>query len=279
MIGGMKRHCQISGWAGLAALCIAFPADGAGYTLEAGTGVLRHEGYLQTPAGGMPGSASLERPTFAEIDLGDGSYRWLAGSVTFHGKDQAEGPSVFGYPFHVRLRVRYVAIGDASATRLATGLTIRAGTFPAGDSVRSRASFDGLSLGLAGVLELGGGVSAELGARVGWTAFEFAMVGDDHQAHRAYHVNTVGLAAGIGKDFGNGWHIGAVLGAAPGFEGTGSHYLVEPRVSRRLGRHATIALGARFEEFRYDDAHKQALPNQLRVKRRAVPTLALGLRF
>ena len=274
MIDVVSRHCQIAVWLALCALWTA-TGEGAEYRLEIGAGLLRHDGYLQTPAGGAPGSTDLERPTFAELDLDGGSYRWLAGSAEWHGRDDTGIFSVGGVPVHMRLQVRYEQIGDEADAVLATPLRIWGRTLPAGDSLRSEVSFDGFSLAVTGVFDLAGGVSAELGTGLGWTAYDFITVGGRHHAERAYHVNSIGLVGSVAKDLGRGWRLAAALRAFPALDGTGSSYLVEPRISRRLTEFATVVLAARFESFRYDDAHKQAMPNRLRVERRVMPSAAL----
>ena len=276
MIDVVSRHCQMAAWLALGALW-ATAAEAAEYRLEIGAGLLRHDGYLQTPAGGAPGSTDFERPTFAELDLEGGSYRWLSATVDWGGQDAMGTFSVAGAPVHLRLHVRYEQIGDDAEAVLATPLRIWGRTLPAGDSLRSEVSFDGFSLALTGVVDLAGGVSAELGAGAGWTAYDFVTVGGRHHAERAYHVNSIGLVGSLAKDLGHGWRLAAVLRAFPALDGTGSGYLVEPRLSRRLTEHANVILAARFETFRYDDAHKQAMPNRLDVRRRVVPSIALAL--
>lgn len=278
MIDVVSRHCQTAAWLALGALW-ASAAEGAEYRLEIGAGVLRHDGYLQTPAGGAPGSTDLERPTFAELDLDGGGYRWLSGSADWHGRDDAGLFSVGGVPVHIRLQVRYEQIGDEADAVLAKPLRIWGRTLPAGDSIRSEVSFDGLSLALTGVFDLAGGVSAALGAGAGWTAYDFITVGGRHHAERAYHVNSIGLVGGLAKDLGRDWRLEALLRAFPALDGTGSSYLVEPRISRSLTEYATVVVAARFETFRYDDAHKQAMPNRLSVERRVTPSIALAVDF
>ena len=248
------------------------------YSLEFGAGLPNQSGHLQTPAGGMPGTASPRRPTLAEIDLDGGDYRWLGVRVGF--PRQAERANrEFGSRFRLRLKIRYSAVGDEAATVLDDAFTIRSGVFRAGDSVRSRVAFDDLTLTLSAVFDLTPSVSAALGGEIGWTAFDFTMVGEHHTSERAYHVNTVGVVGAVSRDFGNGWQLGTRLAAAPAVEGTGSRYTAEARLGRDLSQRISIALGARIEDFRYDDEHKQALPNQIKVRRRVVPTASVRLRL
>ena len=135
-----------------------------------------------------------------------------------------------------------MTIGDEATTTIARAFVIRGGVFDVGDTVRSRVSFDGLTLALTAVFDVTPAISAELGAEVGWTAFDFTMLGERHRSERAYHVNTVGLVGGIEKDFNGGWHLGARLAAAPAIEGTGSRYMAEARLRRHLSERIGIAI-------------------------------------
>ena len=228
-------------------------------------------GYLQTPAGGMPGTASPKRPSLAEIDLDGGDYRWLGVRVDFPRSDNNADRSRLA----LRFRMRYSVVGDAATAALDDAFTIRGGVFGVGDEVRSQVSFDNLTITLSAAFVLTPSLSAELGGEIGWTAFDFTMQGERHRSERAYHVNTVGVMGAVGRDLGNGWHLRATLGAAPAVEGTGSRYTVESRLRRDLTKRVSVGVGVRIEQFRYDDAHKQELPNRLRVTRRVVPTLSV----
>ena len=282
MIGPMGRHCQLTNGIrriGLVLLlALAFPAAARQYFLEFGAGPPNQSGYLQTPAGGMPGTASPRRPSLAEIDLDKGDYRWLVAGVDF--RRGAESANRESEPrFRLRFQMRYSAVRDEATTRLDDPFTIRGGVFGVGDTVRSRVSFDGLILTFCAVFDLTPSLSAALGVDTGWTAFDFTMVGEQHRSERAYHVSTFGLVGAVDWDFGNGWHLDATLAAAPAFEGTGSRYAAETRLRRDLSTRVGVALGARIEGFRYDDEHKQALPNRLKVRRWVVPSVSVRLRL
>ena len=230
-------------------------------------------GYLQTPAGGMPGTASPKRPSLAEIDLDRGDYRWLGVRIDFPRGDSNADRSRLA----LRFRMRYSIVGAAATAVLDDAFTIRGGVFGVGDTVRSQVSFDDLTMTLSAVFALTPSLSAELGGAIGWTAFDFTMEGERHRSERAYHVNTVGVMGAVSRDFGNGWHLGARLTAAPAAEGTGSRYTAEARLRRDLTERVSIGVGVRIEQFRYDDGHKQELPNRLLVTRRVVPTVSARL--
>ena len=259
----MSRFCYPSP---LLPLLLAFCASSvaADVALELGGGVLRNAGFLQTPTGGQLGTSSRKRPTFAEVAMRRGDYGWLAAAVDF-------GRS--------RIHARYSAIGSQGASRLTSALTSQGRRFRAGERVRSTASFDRLSLAVTRVFALREDVAAELGGELAWTAFDLDIRGDDSVVDRSYHVHTVGFFAAMSKRMGDRWSLGAALGLAPGVEGAGSRYHVAPRLDLRLGARWHLSLGVHVEQFRYDDAHKQELPNRLLVRRRALPTLSIGARF
>ena len=239
------------------------PAFGE-FALEAGGGPMRHVGHLQTPAGGQPGTSSAGRPTFREAGLRGGAERWLAAS-----KETSRW----------RVRIRYADAGEAGEARLQKALVSQGRRFGEGRSIRSAVSLDELSLQLTRRFDLPRGVRAELGARLAWTSFSLRIDGDDEHVNRAYHAHAVGVAGGVAKNFGGRWQVGAAFAAAPAFDGAAGGYHVEPRLRVRLGERWHVALGARLSAFRYDDSHKQDLPNRLRVRRRTLPTLAFEARF
>lgn len=276
----MSGQCQLRigvTRVGLALLAVsALAASGREYALEYGVGLPEQSGYLQTPAGGLPGTASAKRPTLAEIDLDRGDYRWLGAGVDFGHRANTDPAAV---AFRLRFHARLTTIAEDANPTITEAFTIRGGVFEAGDSVRSQVSFDGLSLALTAEFDLGPGLAAEVGPGIGWTRFDFSMTGERHRIERSYHVTTFGLVAAISKEFGNGWQISARLAASPAIEGTGSRYTAETRVGRDLAKNLGVAIGAGLEEFRYDDAHKQDLPNRLRVTRRVVPAVSVRLRL
>ncbi len=242
----------------------AMPATAGDVKLEVGGGLPRHDGFLQTPAGGTPGTSSAERPTFAETALRDGTYRWLAAAFDLE---------------RFRFHARYEAIRTDGEAQLGQMLTSQGQFFNAGQRIRSKASFDGLSLALTWTFASSRGWHSEVGGELAWTAFDLRIQGNESSVDRAYHVHTVGILGALYKQLGTRWRFGAVLGAAPRFDGAGSRYRLAPHIDLRLGERWNVALGVRFEQFRYDDAHKQALPNRLLVRRRVLPTLSMSARF
>lgn len=258
MFGDCQRLRQVAWLAVMLAAGSAF----AEATIEVGVGLVDAHGHLQTPAGGKVGTATWHRPTLEEAGLDGGHYRHLAGSAKLRRS---------------RLHLRYADIGAAGTGTLTEPLVSQARRFSAGERIRSRTSFDALSLGWTWVFERDGW-NAELGGQALWTAFHLRMDGTS-DVDRRYTVYAVGALGILSKQLSQRFHAALEAAIAPAFDGTGSFYALAPSIGYRLGTHFDMRLGARFEAFGYDDAHKQALPNDLRVRRRLAPMLALGVRW
>ena len=236
------------------------PALARDYLLEVGAGRLTHDGFLQTPAGGEPGTATQERPTFAELNLQGGSYRWVAGAVRFG---------------RFALRARFTDIGEVAGAELALPLTSQGQTFAAREKVRTRAALDRLSLALTRSFGFADGMALDLGPWLGWTAFDLGIEGVASRVDRSYRVYAVGVTARLRKRLGNRWHVGFASTLAPAFDGAAGQYSAEPSISFLLREGLDVRLGLRFDAFAYDDSHKQTLPNRLRVTRRITPALSV----
>ena len=263
MIDAMRRQSQMVLLTVLAAACAEAqdPSDRR-FAFEAGVGVINHEGFLQTPAGGEPGTASAARPTLDELSVGDGHYRWLAGAVGFG---------------RFSLQVRYTAMGDSGRATLSKPLVSQGNAFDAGGDLRTVLRLDGLSLAFTRSFEFDGDTRMTLGPWIGWTAFDLDVDEAAAGVDRSYRVYALGARATLDRILGRRWRVGAEAIVAPAFEGAAARYTVEPSLSYRVRDHVEIRLATRLAAFRYDDAHKQVWPNRLRVDRRVIP--AVSVRF
>ena len=232
-------------------------------TLEVGIAPVDASGHLQTPAGGQIGTASTKRPTLAEAALDGGHYRWLAASAKLGSGS---------------LHLRYADIAARGTAALPNRLVSQARAFDSGEQVRSRAAFDTLTLAWTWRFEREGW-RAELGPQVRWTAFDLRIDGAGQAVDRRYRVYAVGAFGVLSKQFGQRFNAVLEATAAPAFDGAASAYALAPSIEYRIGERFGLRLGARFEAFGYDDAHKQTLPNDLSVRRRLLPTLALRARW
>lgn len=261
MIDAMGRQSQMllltvfaSTWAGAEEL------PDRRFAFEAGMGLLSHDGFLQTPAGGEPGTATAERPTVDELAVGDGNYRWIAGTVGLG---------------RYALDVRYTTISDSGRTTLATALVSQGNAFDAGSDLRTTLGLDGLSLAFTRSFAFGQDTGLKVGPWVGWTAFDLDVDGARAGVDRSYRVYALGATAALDKALGGRWRAAAQAIVAPAFEGAAARYTIEPSLTYGLGDHVEIRLAARLAAFRYDDAHKQVWPNRLRIDRRVMPAVSV----
>lgn len=230
------------------------------FVFEAGLGLLSHNGFLQTPAGGEPGTATAKRPTVDELAVGDGNYRWVAGTV--------------GLGRHA-LELRYTTISDSGRTTLDTALVSQGNAFDAGSAVRSSLGLDGLSLAFTRSFAFGEDTRLRVGPWVGWTAFDLDVDGARADVDRSYRVYALGAKAALDKALGRRWRMGAEAIVAPAFDGAAARYTIEPSLSYGLSDRVEIRLATRLAAFRYDDAHKQVWPNRLRIDRRLMPAVSV----
>ena len=261
MIDAMRRQSQTlllsalaSTWAGAEEL------PDRRFGLEAGMGLLSHDGFLQTPAGGEPGTATAGRPTVDELAVGDGSYRWVAGTVGFG---------------RYALDLRYTTIGDSGHATLDTALVSQGNAFDAGSAVRTTLGLDGLSLAFTRSFAFGEGTRLKVGPWIGWTAFDLDVDGAGAGVDRSYRVYALGANAVLDKALGGRWRVATEAIVAPAFEGAAARYSVEPSLSYGLTGRLEIRLATRLAAFRYDDAHKQVWPNRLRIDRQVMPTVSV----
>lgn len=261
MIDAMGRQSQMlllsvlaGAWAGAEEL----PDRRFGF--EAGMGLLSHDGFLQTPAGGEPGTATAGRPTVDELAVGDGSYRWVAGTVGLG---------------RYALDVRYTTIGDSGHATLDTALVSQGNAFDAGSAVRTTLGLDGLSLAFTRSFAFGEDTRLRVGPWVGWTAFDLDVDGAGAAVDRSYRVYALGVNAVLDRTIGGGWRVAAEAIVAPAFEGAATRFTVEPSLSYGLSDRVEVRLATRLAAFRYDDGHKQVWPNRLRIDRRVMPAVSV----
>jgi hypothetical protein len=91
------------------------------------------DGFLQTPAGGEPGSSSHRRPTFEELDIDDAPFYGVLASVEWRSLSVYAG---------------YQAIQLEGQAVLSQSLISRDVTFPAGTRVESESDLNWLRVGV-----------------------------------------------------------------------------------------------------------------------------------
>jgi len=124
---------SLSGVSGCAGPWTYHPAErGFSAALEGSGAYGPVDGYVQTPAGGAPGTTSGKRPTFQELGIDDFV--------------SAEGSLNLGWRAHGLYAGGRLLRLDGDST-LNSGLVSQGTTFPAGTSVKSRVQLDSYRFG------------------------------------------------------------------------------------------------------------------------------------
>lgn len=253
----------------LAAAAPEAPTAGEwGGSLRSGVYYGRAEGYLQTPAGGEPGSSSLRRPTLEELDIDDAVFYDVLGSVRWRRLEVYAG---------------WQAIHLDGGATLSEALVSRDQTFAAGTRVQAQTDLDWVRLGAAWRFEAGGGrLSWAPKAELAVLDFSYELSGGGQAVDRGYakgalrlgvegryrftRVTSLFLDVGASVPLSNTPQIAAATGGVD-FNLLPGH--------RRLQPHAFLGVGAQ----RIDYEDNQELPNHIRVDLKPFVTAGLGLSF
>ena len=233
------------------------------------------DGQLQTPTGGMPGTTTVGRPTLEELGLDYASI--FAAEATF-----GAGPHEFF--FYTQLNRLY---GD---TTLEDTFMSQGRTFPAGSRVHSDVKLDLYRLGYRHRIAAGyrrdGGPQFFLYPSAGIAIFAFDMHLDG--AGGAYVDRPYAKGApevGLGFE----WLATEQLTVTGELTSTldlsklplvvtakieGKYVLVR---SRGVTVSGTVGVG--YQLIRYDDAHKQEMPNDIEIDLGPVVLLGIDVRF
>jgi hypothetical protein len=218
------------------------------------------KGYVQTPAGGSPGSTRHNRPRLGELGIHD-AYIW---QVTFTG--QWDHNEVYGGAEIIRLS------GNGT---LRNDLTTHGSTFAAGTSVSSDVSLDWYRFGYRYHLDLFPAANdvpqlrlAPYAGGVIWN-FSYSVRGGGARASRAYikPSGQLGIQAAWAP-LGGPFSLNADLSASP--PGISSlPFIAAEQIDARYrfidtGRFSASALlGVRMEEINFFDS--QRVPNHVRA--------------
>ena len=226
-------------------------------------GRVDQSGFLQTPTGGAPGTATLGRPSVEELDL-DGANSFLLGAEWSNDR------------WFVRAHYdRFHVDGDSV---LGASLIMQGRPFGEGSSVAAELDLHELAAavgrrGRAGDLDWWAGV------RVGATDFSVSLdsSGVPSPVDRAYHVIDVAGLLGASLRLGPAWSVDVEALLAPQHERFAGRRRLDGYLVYQLDRLAW-RVGIRLETFEYDDAYKQALPNHLDLDR-VVPRIGVSWRL
>jgi len=229
-------------------------------------------GYLQTAAGGTPGTTSLRRPTFKELDIdeaGSGQFR-LSAEIGRH-----------------RIYLGADPLSVSGTSVLGSALVTQGLVFPAGTRVRASARLDLYRIGYQYrvCMDDERPCTFEVAPTIEAAAFDFSYrltpTAGGARARRNYREETprLGIEATwfATKDL---TVSGRVIGSVP-IEDTVNIWTAEVQGRYVLLRggpvEVTAGAGVGFEHVDYEDS--QAMPNHIRVEYGPVLVLSLRVAF
>jgi hypothetical protein len=225
-------------------------------------------GFLQTPAGGNPGSSSHQRPTLDEIGIDDTWFYDVQAGIRWS---------------HFGLHAGFQALSlDGNAT-LDSTLISQNVTFPAGTPVQSHAKLNWF--------EAGGGWSfqlardkLELTPKVGFAVldFHYKLSGGGLTADRSYPKGTFRIGLTTRYRINEWLSVDLDAAAAPPVStlpqiATVASHLEIDLLPRQRRFHPRFILGIGAQRIEYEDS--QPLPNHFRVDLAPFGTVGLGFSF
>lgn len=222
------------------------------------------DGFLQTPAGGQPGSSSPHRPTLDELHIDDAEFYDLLASVQWRS---------------LRLYAGYQAIPLAGEAVLSETLISRNVSFPAGTRVRSDIDLNWLRAGAGWQFEF---VDRRLElipkAEFAMLDFQYELSGGGQAAGRSYSKGCVRLGLESRYRFSPMVSVSLNAEGALPLDNTPQIAAVTGGVvfdllPRSRGVRPTLFVGGGAQRIEYED--NQKLPNHLRLD--MGPFIATGL--
>jgi len=229
-------------------------ADGFGIAVKQGYAPI--SGYLQTPAGGSPGTSDIKRPTFKELDVDHAAYT----DIDLYYRSRKYTP-------YIGLRLMTV---DSSGV-LEKDLTTRGQTFSEGESYDHETSFNIYRFGAKYDFAY---LSPKVELAVMDFDYEFETPGI--QVERSYAKSAVRL--GAEKTF----KIDALdiiieaSGSIP-LSNTPGIYTVGAVVKYWFAENVNVGLDVQYFYLDYED--NQDLPNHLRLEMQPAISVFLQYRF
>ena len=249
--------------------------DAFRWSLEAAWKYGPIDGQLQTPTGGMPGTTTVGRPTLEELGLDYASI--FAAEASF-------GAGAHEFYFYTQLNRLY---GDVT---LEETFMSQGRTFPAGSRVHSDVKLDLYRLGYRHRIETGsrrdGAPQFFLYPSAGIAIFAFDMQLDGDGG--AYVDRPYAKGA---PEFGLGFEWLATDQLTVTGEVTSTFDLsklplivtakIEGKYMLVRSRGVTVSgtVGVGYQLIRYDDGHKQEMPNDIEVDLGPVVLLGIDVRF
>lgn len=221
-------------------------------------------GFLQTPTGGAPATATAARPTVEELGLEQSTIPRVG--VTWSGERWIA-------------RGRYGQFEANATTVVATPLVVQGRSFAAGAVVDTAMDFNEMEVVVARRWRANE-TDWWAGFRMAATDFSLRMNAPAaivSAVDRAYHVVDLGIIGGMVWSVGERWATRMELAFSPQYDRFAGRTRADVHLVYRLNR-VDVRVGVRAERFEYDDSYKQALPNQLELDRIG-PEIGIAYRF
>ena len=227
-------------------------ADGFGIAVIEGYAPI--SGYLQTPAGGNPGTSDVKRPTFEELGVDDVTYT----DIDVHYKTGRYVP-------YAAIRL---TTADSSGA-LEQDLTTQGRSFLKGESYSHETTFNIYRLGLKRDLTY-------LTAGIEWALMDFSyeLKTADASVDRSYVKSAARLCVEKSFKFDKLEIVVEASGSVP-LSNTPDIFSVGTQVKYRLAERLNIGVGVQYFYLDYED--NQDLPNHLRLEMR--PALSVSLQY
>jgi hypothetical protein len=226
------------------------------------------EGFLQTPAGGEPGSSSSRRPTLNELNIDNAAFYDVLGLVHWR---------------RLAFYAGYEGIGLDGDSVLTDTLVSRGATFPAGTSVHSQVDLNWLRAGVGCKFELANHRLEILPkADLALLDFSYKLSGGGEAVDRSYSKGCFRLGMeGKYRCFGP---VSLRLDAEASLPISNTPQIatfigdVEFELLRRSKRfHPVVFVGGGWQRIEYED--NQTLPNHIKVDFGPLVTAGIALGF
>lgn len=263
------------GFLALFFITMAAPAQPPADASPAWSGTLRSglqygwvDGFLQTPAGGEPGSSSLRRPTLEELGIDDAFFYDVQATVRWR---------------HLELSAGWQGMGLDGSGTLSETLVSRDQVFAAGTRVHSQTDLDWFRVGAGWRFEA-------LEGRLAWVPrvelavmdFSYELSGGGQAVDRSYAKGALRLGMEGRYRFNRVTSLFLDLGGSLPLSNTPQIATVTGGVQfdlwpgqRRVHPLAYLGVGAQ----RIDYEDNQELPNHIRVDVTPYLTAGLGISF
>jgi hypothetical protein len=228
------------------------------------------DGYLQTPAGGSPGTTSIDRPTFEEL-----------GIKSVHGGDFWADVSYGHHGLYLGGRITHLSGGGT----LDEPLVSQSLAFAAGLSVETNIQLDWYRLGYRYLLPFKwGSTTIELSPSIGATLldFQYTLTGEGMDgADRSYSKVGAQVGCGLTWTLTKRWSVcGQVLAPIPFSDAPeirSAQVTLKYSFLEHKGMSISGLVGVGYEQIRYEDG--QTVPNEVEANMGPMGVLGLEIRF